>query len=244
MSSRVFAAALGAAAIAIHATSFAEPAASASASEAGGGLEEIVVTAQRRQESAQNVGIAISVLSGESLAAKSITYVNDLQNAVPSLQVEPAFGSGQPQFRIRGVGFIDYTSNNASPVGRQPRRCRARAAHPDAGTAVRHRSRRGAARTAGYAVRAQHHGRRDQLHQQPPDRRYARGIHARSTARTTSSTAKASSRGPSPRACSDGLSVATEQGGAWQRNRVTGKAWATRTRSRCAANCNGIRRRR
>lgn len=28
-----------------------------------------------------------------------------------------AFGSGQPQYRIRGVEFLDYTSNNASPVG-------------------------------------------------------------------------------------------------------------------------------
>jgi iron complex outermembrane receptor protein len=89
---------------------------SASVNDAGG-LEEILVTAQRREESAQSVGIAMSVLSGESLADKSISYINDLQNAVPSLQVEPAFGSGQPQFRLRGVGFIDYTSNNTSPVG-------------------------------------------------------------------------------------------------------------------------------
>jgi len=81
------------------------------------GLEPVVVTAQRREESVQSVGIAISVLSGESLADKSITVVNDLQNAVPNLQVEPAFGSTQPQFRLRGVGFLDYTSNNASPVG-------------------------------------------------------------------------------------------------------------------------------
>ena len=76
-----------------------------------------MVTAQRREESVQSVGIAIAVLQGDTLAAKSITYVNDLQNAAPSLQVEPAFGSSQPQFRLRGVGFIDYTSNNASPVG-------------------------------------------------------------------------------------------------------------------------------
>jgi len=81
------------------------------------GLEAVVVTAQRREEPAQAVGIAISVLSGDSLLDKSVTVVDDLQNAVPSLQVEPAFGSGQPQFRIRGVGFLDYTSNNASPVG-------------------------------------------------------------------------------------------------------------------------------
>jgi iron complex outermembrane receptor protein len=116
MSLRGFATALGAAAISIQAAGFAAPAVSASENDAGG-LEEVVVTAQRREESAQNVGIAISVLSGESLADKSITNVVDLQNAIPSLQVEPAFGSGQPQYRIRGVGFLDYTSNNASPVG-------------------------------------------------------------------------------------------------------------------------------
>src|ERR1700688_1979708 len=116
MISRGFAPAVSAAAIAIYALSFAEPAASESANDAGG-LEEVVVTAQRREESAQNVGIAISVLSGQSLADKSIKSGVALQNAVPSLQVEPAFGGGQPQYRLRGVGFLDYTSNNASPVG-------------------------------------------------------------------------------------------------------------------------------
>src|ERR1700675_3416528 len=115
MFSRGFAKALGAAAISFHAMSLAEPVASASANEAGG-LDEVVVTAQRREESAQTVGIAISVLSGQSLADKAITTVVDLQNAIPTLQVEPAFGSGQPQYRIRGVGFLDYTSNNASLV--------------------------------------------------------------------------------------------------------------------------------
>jgi iron complex outermembrane receptor protein len=96
--------------------SFAELAAEKSAADANS-LDEVVVTAQRRQESAQNVGIALSVLSGQDLAGKAITNVVDLQNALPSLQVEPAFGGGQPQYRIRGVGFLDYTSNNASPIG-------------------------------------------------------------------------------------------------------------------------------
>jgi iron complex outermembrane recepter protein len=111
-----FAAALGAGMLLAVSVSVADPAAGAATAETGA-LEEIVVTAQRREESVQNVGIAISVLSGDSLAAKSVTYVNDLQNVAPSLQIEPAFGSSQPQFRLRGVGFIDYTSNNASPVG-------------------------------------------------------------------------------------------------------------------------------
>jgi iron complex outermembrane receptor protein len=105
---RLMAAAAGAGAIFVVAGALASD---------NGDLQEIVVTAQRRVESAQDVGIAMSVLSGLSLAERSISYVNDLQNAVPSLQVEPAFGSSQPQFRLRGVGFIDYTSNNTSPVG-------------------------------------------------------------------------------------------------------------------------------
>ena len=109
-------AAAGIGAISMQVSSLAATTSVGAGAEAGG-LEEVVVTAQRREESAQGVGIAMSVLSGQSLADKSITYVNDLQNAVPSLQVEPAFGSSQPQFRLRGVGFIDYTSNNTSPVG-------------------------------------------------------------------------------------------------------------------------------
>jgi iron complex outermembrane recepter protein len=81
-----------------------------------GKLEDVVVTAQRREESAQSIGVALSVLSVAALEDAGVSKVNDLQNATPSLEVEPAFGSGQAQFRLRGVGFIDYTSNNSSPV--------------------------------------------------------------------------------------------------------------------------------
>ena len=80
-------------------------------------LDRVEVTAQRRVESAQDVGVAVSVLSGDELRSKGITSVNKLQSEVPSLEIEPAFGSGQPQFRIRGIGFQDYGANNASPVG-------------------------------------------------------------------------------------------------------------------------------
>lgn len=80
-------------------------------------LPKVVVTAQRRQETAQEIGTAISVIEGDSLKEKGVRTVNDLQHVTPSLEVEPAFGSGQPQFRLRGIGFIDYTSNNSSSVG-------------------------------------------------------------------------------------------------------------------------------
>ncbi|MBB4798796.1 outer membrane receptor protein involved in Fe transport [Brevundimonas bullata] len=80
-------------------------------------VDEVIVTAQRREQAAQDVGIALSVLSGESLIQQGVTNVNQLQNATPNLEVEPAFGGGAAQFRLRGVGFQDYASNNSPTVG-------------------------------------------------------------------------------------------------------------------------------
>lgn len=80
-------------------------------------LEKVVVTAQKRSEAAQDVGTALTVLTGKEVSERGIATVNQLQTEVPSLEIEPAFGSGQPQFRIRGVGFQDYAANNSPTVG-------------------------------------------------------------------------------------------------------------------------------
>ncbi|WP_374574453.1 TonB-dependent receptor [Phenylobacterium sp.] len=80
-------------------------------------VSEVVVTAQRREQAAQDVGIALSVIGADDLAQRGVTNVNQLQNATPSLDIEPAFGSGQAQFRLRGVGFQDYATNNTPTVG-------------------------------------------------------------------------------------------------------------------------------
>jgi len=92
-------------------------AAPALAQDKSSGIETITVTAQKRSESAQNVPIALSVLTSDDLKRQGITKVNGLQYATPSLEAVPAFGSGQPEFRLRGVGFDDYASNNSSTVG-------------------------------------------------------------------------------------------------------------------------------
>jgi outer membrane receptor protein involved in Fe transport len=80
-------------------------------------LSDLVVTAQRREEAAQDVAVALTVLKGDELADRGVVTVNNLQYTVPSLEIVPAFGGGQPQFRLRGVGFDDYASNNTSTVG-------------------------------------------------------------------------------------------------------------------------------
>lgn len=86
-------------------------------SETATTIDDVIVTAQRREQAAQDVGIALSVLSGEELTNRGITNVNQLQTATPNLEIEPAFGGGAAQFRLRGVGFQDYASNNSPTVG-------------------------------------------------------------------------------------------------------------------------------
>ena len=85
--------------------------------ETGTTVETIVVTAQRREEAAQDVGQALSIVAGSALDEKGVQVVNDLENVVPNMEVDSQFGGGQPQFRIRGIGAREYSSNNASTVG-------------------------------------------------------------------------------------------------------------------------------
>ena len=88
-----------------------------STSAAASGAEEITVTSERRTQNVQNVGSSISVISANTLVSRNVNDVFDLQYLTPSLQVTPQFGSGQPSFAIRGLGFDDYASNNAPSVG-------------------------------------------------------------------------------------------------------------------------------
>lgn len=80
-------------------------------------VQDIVVTAQRRAQASQDVGAALSVIGGEDLDEKGINVINDIENVVPNMEVDSQFGSGQPAFRIRGIGTREYSSNNASTVG-------------------------------------------------------------------------------------------------------------------------------
>lgn len=79
--------------------------------------DEIFVTAFRREQSPQDVGVSLNVFSGAQLAAQGISKVNGLETISPGLEIESQFGSGQPSYSIRGVGFRDYATNNAPTVG-------------------------------------------------------------------------------------------------------------------------------
>jgi iron complex outermembrane receptor protein len=70
-----------------------------------GGLEEIVVTAQRKSESLQDTPISIVAFSSTSLENKGITGLSDLQTQVPNLQLTPFPNNAtSPRVYIRGIG--------------------------------------------------------------------------------------------------------------------------------------------
>jgi iron complex outermembrane receptor protein len=71
--------------------------------DTNGGLEEIVVTAQKREQSLQDVPIAVTAVTQENLQANRIYTVNDLSAIAPGLTVKPSAGGIQtPAFTMRG----------------------------------------------------------------------------------------------------------------------------------------------
>lgn len=78
------------------------------------GLEEVIVTARKRDESLQDVSAAISVVSSKRLLESNIVDVRDLQNIVPSINVGEAVGI--LKINMRGLSNSTVTRNEDSEV--------------------------------------------------------------------------------------------------------------------------------
>lgn len=65
-------------------------------------IEEVVVTAQRREERLQDVPMSITALSGDTLVSAGIGNAQDLAFAVPGLMVSES-GGGRQAYAIRGI---------------------------------------------------------------------------------------------------------------------------------------------
>jgi iron complex outermembrane recepter protein len=86
------------------ATAAPEAAADRSATDQGSKLEEIIVTARRREENAQTVPIAITVVSPQSLQDNNVQTLGDLQSLVPSMTTSTGFTRDAITVSIRGQG--------------------------------------------------------------------------------------------------------------------------------------------
>lgn len=81
-------------------------------------LEEVVVTARKREQLSFEVPLSVSTIRG----GKSVTLRSSgmdlrfLSNRTPSLQMESSFGRVFPRFYIRGLGNTDFDLNASQPV--------------------------------------------------------------------------------------------------------------------------------
>ncbi len=91
----------------------AAPAATTSGNQ--GGLEDIVVTAQRRSESQQNVPISITTVTAASALRAGVSGTESLGVAVPALQFGRQSGLGGTPY-LRGVGTNAAAPGTESPV--------------------------------------------------------------------------------------------------------------------------------
>jgi iron complex outermembrane recepter protein len=91
------------------------------AEEQQGGIQEIVVTAQKRSENVQDVPIAISAFTAEALSERAVTSVASISNIAPNVVLDagtPFSGSSSViSAFIRGIGANDFAFNIDPGVG-------------------------------------------------------------------------------------------------------------------------------
>lgn len=80
-------------------------------------LEEMIVTAQKREQNLQDVPIAVSAISGSAMATAGVSEMKDLARHVPSLQVQSNNSPVSVNYRIRRVGNIGAIPTFEPAVG-------------------------------------------------------------------------------------------------------------------------------
>jgi outer membrane receptor protein involved in Fe transport len=82
---------------------------------AAGGLDEVIVTAQKRSENLQSVPISIQAFDARKLEELQVASFDDYSKYLPSLSVQ-SYGPGQAQLYVRGV----TNGGDGLKVGSQP----------------------------------------------------------------------------------------------------------------------------
>jgi iron complex outermembrane receptor protein len=79
-------------------------------------LEEVVVTAQKREQSANDIGMAISALTGDAMKELGVFDTSDLAMAIPGMTFADS-GLSTPVYTLRGVGFNEESVQAQATVG-------------------------------------------------------------------------------------------------------------------------------
>ena len=77
-------------------------------------LEEIIVTAQKREQNSQDIGLTLTAFSGERLQELGFVKSEELAFQTPNLGIRNDLGTSFPIISIRGVSLVDTKANNVS----------------------------------------------------------------------------------------------------------------------------------
>ncbi len=80
------------------------------------GLGEIIVTAQKRAQNSQDVGIAVSAVSGDDLNSLGIVSASDITKTMPAVVLTQPNGPSSFSLSIRGVTQNDFADHQESPA--------------------------------------------------------------------------------------------------------------------------------
>ena len=102
------------ASVALLAGAYASAALAADAAAASATVDEVTVTARFRSEALSKVPVAVSVVTGEQIAAKNLNNLQDLSAAIPSVEFRPGASNKDRTVFVRGLGTIT-TSPGVEP---------------------------------------------------------------------------------------------------------------------------------
>ena len=81
-------------------------------------MEVISVYAQKRPQAIEDVGVAVSQVSGQKLKNQHFKDSTEIALFAPNVKITQNAAEGTPPaVSIRGVGLLDYNTANTSPVG-------------------------------------------------------------------------------------------------------------------------------
>ncbi|MEM9621205.1 MAG: TonB-dependent receptor [Pseudomonadota bacterium] len=83
----------------------------------GNVIEEVVVTAQKRQQNLNDVGISIAVVGEEEIRDRRITMVEEIHVFTPNATVKNVIPGLMPILTVRGVGLNDFNAANNPAIG-------------------------------------------------------------------------------------------------------------------------------
>jgi iron complex outermembrane recepter protein len=79
-------------------------------------IETVIVTSQARQQTAQEVPIALQVVTMEQIADLGAANISDMNGYFPGFVVQGAQAT-QPNYALRGIGTTDFGVGTDAPVG-------------------------------------------------------------------------------------------------------------------------------